>query len=424
MTIGTRIAYLRKKQNLTQAELAALLFVSPKTVSKWENGYGLPDVKILPELSKALCVDIDYLLTGIYPKQPQKQPPPVQEKIEYVEPEKGEYRLSLYQVTHNHQTKWVLFFNILVLVFSLIGGPIDVLNEQGDRFTTYTILAAIYPLLSVFGEANGWEIAVSMWLATLLFIVVTTAVMIRATLNGTNEYYVVISAVQFGAVFLICILSFIGSWLTNLYAGEIVMRLNTIFLLLLGCTFFQFVLNLLVSRHGKVLHGLKGVAALCFICLFAFSLTGAIVPQKIVPSVLDESSVEFVEPELTFCKTDRIYTDYSFTEFQGEGILAVTANIKITSLFEKGVRYFEETEQLYRFFDAEYLQTVYRDGKYCNFFRLEISLTAETGHDISGFSFESALAHDGRLYEFRAKSVRFMSENEKRDCLWQPLFFI
>lgn len=42
MTIGTRIAYLRKKQNLTQAELAALLFVSPKTVSKWENGYGLP----------------------------------------------------------------------------------------------------------------------------------------------------------------------------------------------------------------------------------------------------------------------------------------------------------------------------------------------------------------------------------------------
>lgn len=157
MTIGTRIAYLRKKQNLTQAELAALLFVSPKTVSKWENGYGLPDVKILPELSKTLCVDIDYLLTGIYPKQPQKQPPPVQEKIEYVEPEKGEYRLSLYQVTHNHLTKWVLFFNILVLVFSLIGGPIDVLNEQGDRFTTYTILAAIYPLLSVFGEANGWE---------------------------------------------------------------------------------------------------------------------------------------------------------------------------------------------------------------------------------------------------------------------------
>ena len=424
MTIGTRIAYLRKKQNLTQAELAALLFVSPKTVSKWENGYGLPDVKILPELSKTLCVDIDYLLTGIYPKQPQKQPPPVQEKIEYVEPEKGEYRLSLYQVTHNHLTKWVLFFNILVLVFSLIGGPIDVLNEQGDRFTTYTILAAIYPLLSVFGEANGWEMAVSiLWLATLLFIVVTTAVMIRATLNGTNEYYVVISGVQFGAVFLICILSFIGSWLTNLYAGEIVMRLNTIFLLLLSCTFFQFVLNLLVSRHGKVLHGLKGVAALCFACLLAFSLTGAIVPQKIVPTVLDESSVEFAEPELTFYKTDRIYTDYSFTEFQGEGILAVAANIKINSLFEKGVRCFEETEQLYRFFDAEYLQTVYRNGKYFNFFRLEISLTAETGHNISGFSFESALDRDGRLYEFCAKSVQYISENEKRDCRKAAPFF-
>ena len=133
--------------------------------------------------------------------------------------------------------------------------------------------------------------------------------------------------------------------------------------------------------------------------------------------------MEFAEPELTFYKTDRIYTDYSFTEFQGEGILAVTANIKINSLFEKGVRYFEETEQLYRFFDAEYLQTVYRNGKYFNFFRLEISLTAETGHNISGFSFESALDRDGRLYEFCAKSVQYISENEKRDCRKAAPFF-
>ena len=336
MTIGTRIAFLRKKQNLTQAELASILFVSPKTVSKWENGYGLPDVKILPELSKALCVDIDYLLTGVYPKQPQNQPP-VQEKVEYVEPEQGEYRLSLYQVTHNHLTKWVLFFNILVLVFSLIGGPIDVIDAQGDHFATLTILTAIYPPLGYMRATNGWIIAISvLWMASLLFIVISTALMIRATLNGTNEYYVTVSAIQFGAVFLIGILSFIGSGLTNLYAGEIVMRLNLVFILLLISAFFQFVLNLLVSRHGKILHGLKGIAALCFVCLFAFSLTGSVLPQKIVPTVLDENSVEFVEPDLTFTKEEIGHANYSYTEFKGDGILAVTANIKSPRCLRKG----------------------------------------------------------------------------------------
>ncbi len=41
MDIGVRIAYLRKQANMTQAGLADTLHVSPKTVSKWENGYDL-----------------------------------------------------------------------------------------------------------------------------------------------------------------------------------------------------------------------------------------------------------------------------------------------------------------------------------------------------------------------------------------------
>lgn len=41
--IGLFIAQERKAQNLTQSELAQKLYVSEKTVSKWENGRGLPD---------------------------------------------------------------------------------------------------------------------------------------------------------------------------------------------------------------------------------------------------------------------------------------------------------------------------------------------------------------------------------------------
>jgi transcriptional regulator with XRE-family HTH domain len=54
----------RKRKKLTQAKLAEKLFVSEKTVSKWENGNGLPDTSILPTLCKILDITINELLSG------------------------------------------------------------------------------------------------------------------------------------------------------------------------------------------------------------------------------------------------------------------------------------------------------------------------------------------------------------------------
>lgn len=61
--LGQRIAFLRKKNRWSQAELAAMLNVSDKSVSKWENG-GMPGIDLLPKLSKIFNVSIDYLLMG------------------------------------------------------------------------------------------------------------------------------------------------------------------------------------------------------------------------------------------------------------------------------------------------------------------------------------------------------------------------
>lgn len=62
--IGKFIAQMRKKQNLTQKQLADQLNVTDKTISKWETGYRLPDASILLELSSVLKVDINELLAG------------------------------------------------------------------------------------------------------------------------------------------------------------------------------------------------------------------------------------------------------------------------------------------------------------------------------------------------------------------------
>ena len=44
---GATIKGLREKRGLTQAQLAALLNVSDKAVSKWETGAGYPDITLL-----------------------------------------------------------------------------------------------------------------------------------------------------------------------------------------------------------------------------------------------------------------------------------------------------------------------------------------------------------------------------------------
>lgn len=61
---GSTIKQLREARKLTQAELAAKIDVSHKTVSKWETGKGLPDISLLTPLSAALGVSVLELMSG------------------------------------------------------------------------------------------------------------------------------------------------------------------------------------------------------------------------------------------------------------------------------------------------------------------------------------------------------------------------
>lgn len=62
--IGKFIACCRKENNLTQEQVAEKLSVSNKTVSRWENGKGFPDVSLLKPLSELLNVSVNELLLG------------------------------------------------------------------------------------------------------------------------------------------------------------------------------------------------------------------------------------------------------------------------------------------------------------------------------------------------------------------------
>ncbi len=58
--IGNKIATARKNKNLSQAELAKQIAISPQAVGKWERGESMPDITTLNRLAEILGVDLNY----------------------------------------------------------------------------------------------------------------------------------------------------------------------------------------------------------------------------------------------------------------------------------------------------------------------------------------------------------------------------
>ena len=61
--VAQNLTDLRKALKWTQAELAEKLNYSDKSVSKWERGDALPDLKVLTQLSELFGVTLDYFIT-------------------------------------------------------------------------------------------------------------------------------------------------------------------------------------------------------------------------------------------------------------------------------------------------------------------------------------------------------------------------
>lgn len=105
---GTFIAKKRKEKNLTQEQLAEILQVSNKTISKWETGKCMPDYSIIESLCNELNITVPELLEG-----KELNPSETIDEKKYNMEEK--YNMLLYKVQqtenqiqtiqHNTQTK-------------------------------------------------------------------------------------------------------------------------------------------------------------------------------------------------------------------------------------------------------------------------------------------------------------------------------
>lgn len=64
MSVGERIRELRKKNGLSQEELADKLNVSRQSIQKWETNANMPSVEAVKCMSCFFNVDINYLING------------------------------------------------------------------------------------------------------------------------------------------------------------------------------------------------------------------------------------------------------------------------------------------------------------------------------------------------------------------------
>ena len=103
--IGKFIASCRKKQKLTQEQLAEKLGITYKAVSKWETGKGLPDASIMKELCSVLKITVNELLSGeLINKEDYNQ------KTE-------EYMLEIYRQKEEGDRKLLKFEYIVAFIF-------------------------------------------------------------------------------------------------------------------------------------------------------------------------------------------------------------------------------------------------------------------------------------------------------------------
>ncbi len=61
---GVTIKRLREVKGITQTQLAEVIGVSDKAVSKWETAKGLPDITLIEPLAKTLGVSVMELMSG------------------------------------------------------------------------------------------------------------------------------------------------------------------------------------------------------------------------------------------------------------------------------------------------------------------------------------------------------------------------
>lgn len=204
---GNFLVSLRKEKNITQQQLADILQVSVKAVSKWECGEGYPSLQSLKDLSDFYGVTVDEIINGERNKTEAKEP--VNTSIQIKEKKPLNFPILRSISLGITGLGIMLYFIIMYCCYSTAGSLICIL------FTTLIGLVLSLIELKHYKDRKNSIIA----LFNYEFIIIGIALSFisfcfsLATLTVTVEnYYVTVDSFHFATNFVniaICLIGFL-----------------------------------------------------------------------------------------------------------------------------------------------------------------------------------------------------------------------
>lgn len=150
---GGFIKELRKEKEMTQKQLADLLHITDRAVSKWERGICAPDIALLEPLAESLGVSIVELIQGARAEQPEEPEESAKQIIRYS-------RSEVARKVRGIRKKYLLIAALVLVAAALIGGVLlwrsgrlfildEVVSPGGEsRATVYSreMLGSTFPV--------------------------------------------------------------------------------------------------------------------------------------------------------------------------------------------------------------------------------------------------------------------------------------
>lgn len=137
ITTGGFIKELRKEKDMTQKQLADLLHITDRAVSKWERGICAPDVSLLEPLAEILGVSIVELIRGERSERPEEPEASAKEIIRYS-------RSEVARKVRGVRKKYLIAAAVFLAAAALVGGVLlwrsgrlFVLDEAASPDGTY-----------------------------------------------------------------------------------------------------------------------------------------------------------------------------------------------------------------------------------------------------------------------------------------------
>lgn len=115
ITTGGFIRELRKEKDMTQKQLAGLLHITDRAVSKWERGVCAPDIALLEPLSEVLGVSIVELIRGERAERPEEPEASAKQIIDYS-------RSEVARKIRGIRKKYLIAAAVFLAVAALIAG--------------------------------------------------------------------------------------------------------------------------------------------------------------------------------------------------------------------------------------------------------------------------------------------------------------